>query len=117
MSNLARFYDRQGDDELAAMYHKRVRDHRKENPYYRYQRARDAFAVGDYETAINHLKYAIRKKDNEDQFYHLLGMSYLQLGNRRAAERSMAKAQQVAATAELKRRYSSKLDALQTERP
>lgn len=115
MSNLARFYEHRGDNDKSALYRKQVMDHRRENPYYRYQRARDAFAVGDYDTAINHLKYAIRKKDNEDQFYHLLGLCYMQKGNRRAAQRSMAKAQDVAATAELKRRYSSKLDALQSD--
>jgi Flp pilus assembly protein TadD len=114
MSNLARFYELQGDDESAALYHKKVREHRRENPYYRYQRARDAFELGDYDVAIRHLRYAIRKKNNEDQFYHLLGLVYLQKGNERAARRWLTKAQEVAATAALKRRYSSKLDALQT---
>ena len=115
MSNLARLYERQGDDERAARYGKEVMDHRNENPYYRYQRARDAFALGEYDTAISHLKYAIRKKNNEDQFYHLLGLSYLRLGKQRNARRAMSKALEVAATADLKRRYSSKLDALQAE--
>lgn len=116
MSNLARFYEREGDEELAALYRKKVVDHRKENPYYRYQRARDAYAAGDYDSAIRHLKYAIRKKDNEDEFYFLLSLCHLQKGNERAASRWLAKAEQIAATDALKRRYSSKLELLQSEK-
>jgi Flp pilus assembly protein TadD len=97
------------------MYRKRVMDHRRENPYYRYQRARDAFAAEDYGTAISHLKYAIRKKKNEDEFYFLLGMCYLKKGDERAARRWLARAEEVAATDALKHRYSSKLEMLLSE--
>jgi Flp pilus assembly protein TadD len=112
MSNLAGFYEQQGDEERAAMFQKRVMDHRRGNPYYRYQRARDAYAAGDYGAAISHLKYAIRKQKNEDQFYFLLGMCYLQKGDERAARRWLARAEEVAATDALKHRYSSKLELL-----
>jgi len=112
MSNLAGFYEQQGDEEQAARYRKRVMDHRRDNPYYRYQRAREAFAAGDYGTAISHLKYAIRKKKNEDEFYFLLGMCYLKKGDQRAAQRWLARAEEVAATDTLKNRYSSKLEML-----
>jgi Flp pilus assembly protein TadD len=115
MSNLAGFYEQQDDVERAAMYRKRVMDHRRENPYYRYQRARDAFAAEEYGTAISHLKYAIRKKKNEDEFYFLLGMCYLKKGDQRAARRWLARAEEVAATDSLKHRYSSKLELLLSE--
>jgi Flp pilus assembly protein TadD len=115
MSNLARFYERQGDTERATAYRKQVKEHRRKNPYYRYQRAREAYATGDYDTAIKHLKYAIREKKNEDQFYHLLGLCYLQQGDQRAARHWLAKAQKVASTDALKSRYSSKLELLQAE--
>jgi len=115
MSNLAGFYEQQGDAERAAMYRKRVMDHRRENPYYRYQRARDAYSAEDYGTAISHLKYAIRKKKNEDEFYFLLGMCYLKKGDERAARRWLARAEEVAATDSLKHRYSSKLELLLSE--
>ncbi len=52
MSNLANFYERRGDVERAAIYRKQVVNHRKENPYYRYRRAREAYAAEDYDTAI-----------------------------------------------------------------
>ena len=115
MSNLAGFYEQQGDSERAAMYRKRVMNHRRDNPYYRYQRARDAYEAEDYDTAISHLKYAIRKKNNEDQFYFLLGMCYLQKGDQRAARRWLSRAEEVAATDTLKHRYSSKLEMLLSE--
>ena len=112
MSNLAGFYEQQGDEEQAARYRKKVMDHRRDNPYYRYQRAREAYAAGDYGTAISHLKYAIREKKNEDEFYFLLGMCYLKKGDQRAAQRWLARAEEVAATDTLKNQYSSKLEVL-----
>jgi Flp pilus assembly protein TadD len=115
MSNLAGFYEHRGDAERAAGYRKRVMDHRRENPYYRYQRARDAYAAEDYGTAISHLKFAIRKQRNEDEFYFLLGMCYLKKGDERAARRWLARAKEVAATDTLKHRYSSKLELLLSE--
>ena len=115
MSNLAGFYEQQGDPERAATYRKRVMDHRRDNPYYRYQRALDAYSAEDYDTAISNLKYAIREKKNEDEFYFLLGMCHLKKGNERAAKRWLAKAEEVAATDSLKRRYSSKLELLLSE--
>jgi len=115
MSNLAGFYEQQGDEERAATYRKSVTDHRNENPYFRYQRARDAYTAKDYGAAISHLKYAIRMKKNEDEFYFLLGMCYLQKGDERAAQRCLARAEEVAATDTLKDRYSSKLELLISE--
>jgi len=112
MSNLANFYERRGDSQRAARYRKRVVHHRKQNPYFRFQRARKAFLAEDYDTAISHLKYAIRRKRNEDQFYFLLGMSYLQKGKERTARRWLNRAEAVAASDALKRRYSSKIDML-----
>ena len=115
MSNLAGFYNQQGDSERAALYQKRVMDHRRKNPYYRYQRALDAYAAEDYGAAISNLKVAIREKKNEDEFYFLLGMCYLKKGDERAAQRWLARAEEVAATVALKKRYSSKLEMLLSE--
>jgi Flp pilus assembly protein TadD len=117
MSDLARLYERMGDRERAAAYQKRVIDHRYLNPYYRYELARQAYSGKDYAAAIGHLKYAIRKRPKEDQFYFLLGACYLEKGDKRAAERWLAKAKEVAATEPLKRRYSSKIDILLRDAP
>jgi len=112
MSNLARLYERSGDRERAAEYRKRVVLHRNLNPYYRYELACRAYSAQDYAAAIGHLKYAIRKRPKEDQFCFLLGLSYLQTGDERTARRWLARAEEVAATDALKRRYSSKVDTL-----
>jgi Flp pilus assembly protein TadD len=108
MSNLAGLYDRQGDQARATRYREKVAEHRDKNPYYQFHLAREAFGAEDYDAAIDHLKKAIRVKKNEDRFYHLLGSSYLRKGKPRAARRWLARAESVAATDELKRRYASK---------
>jgi Flp pilus assembly protein TadD len=117
MSNLADLYERQGDQSRAATYRDRVTDHRQRNPYYRFQLAREAFQAQDYDGAIGHLKYAVRARRNEDQFCFLLGMSYLKKGDRDAARLWLTRAEEVAATDALKRRYSSKIDILLSGSP
>jgi len=112
MSSLARLYEMQGDRERAAAYRKRVVRHRNLNPYYRYELARRAYAAQDYDAAIGHLKYAVRKRPKEDQFCFLLGLSYLEKGDERAARSWFARAEELAATDALKRRYSSKIDTV-----
>ncbi len=61
--------------------------------------------------AIKHLKFAVRKKKNEDQFYYLLGMSYLQAGDERAARRWLARAERVGGSEAEKREYRNMIDA------
>jgi len=112
MSNLVGLYEQQGDAKQAAVFRKRVARHRSQNPYYRYQLAREAFLAQDYDAAISHLKYAIRKREHEDQFHFLLGLSYLQKGNETAARRSLARAEELAATDKLRRSYSNKIEML-----
>ncbi|MGE5125317.1 MAG: tetratricopeptide repeat protein [Betaproteobacteria bacterium] len=117
MSNLASLYERQGDEARAVRYRSRVRDHRQRNPYYRFQLAREAFLARDYDAAIGHLTYAIRKKKNEDQFYYLLGLCHLKKGEEQVARRWLSRAEEVAATDALKRRYASKVDILLSAPP
>ncbi len=112
MSNLARLYDLLGDGDRARAYQKKVVYHRKLNPYYRYELARRAYAARRYDEAIGHLRYASRKRPKEDEFYFLLGLTYLQKGDAPAARRWLARAEEVAATDALKRRYSNKIDIL-----
>ncbi|MBZ5590446.1 MAG: tetratricopeptide repeat protein [Acidobacteriia bacterium] len=112
MSNLARLYERLGDRERAAAYKKRVYHDHWHNPYYRYELAHEAYLARDYDTAITHLKYAIWKRPAEDTFYFLMGISYLGKGDALAARRWLARAEAVAATDVLRRRYASKVDAL-----
>jgi hypothetical protein len=100
MSNLTSLYDRRGEPKLAARYRSKVNSHRKRNPYYRFQMARLAYALEDYDLAIGHLKYAMRKRREEDRFCALLGLIYLQMGDE---EKSRGWMEGV---------YSSKIDRL-----
>jgi tetratricopeptide (TPR) repeat protein len=115
MSNLAALYEQEGRPDLAAQYQKQVESHRMRNPYYHYQLARTAFDAGDYEAAINHLKAAIRKNNNDDKFYFLLSLSYFNSGDKEAAERWMKKAEKVAEMDADKKKYHRKLEMLMSD--
>jgi Flp pilus assembly protein TadD len=117
MSNMSRLLEREGRSAGAQRYRQLITRHRMQNPYYRYYLARQAFLAGDYATAISHLKYAIRRKEAEDTFHLLLGLSYLQQGDRDAARRWLGKAEEVAGDEALKRNYHSKLQMLLGEAP
>jgi tetratricopeptide (TPR) repeat protein len=112
MSNLASLYEDQGRTDLAQTYRDRVEVHRMRNPYYRLFLAREAFASGDYDTSIEHLKHAIREREGEPRFYSLLSLSYLMEGNRHEAQRWMEKAEQAAVKKKEREKYSHKLEWL-----
>ena len=112
MSNLANLYTEEGKTELAEHYLAKVKSHRMSNPFYRYELANAAFAEGDYKTAIKNLKYAIRKRKDQDQFYFLLSLSYLMSGKKEMAQRWMEKAEEVALQSASKQKYHHKLDLL-----
>jgi Flp pilus assembly protein TadD len=112
MSNLANLYEHHGDTERAELFRRKVARHRNQNPYYRFHLGREAFLARDYERAIPHLKFAVRQRQGEDQFCFLLGLSYLQLGDEKAARRWLQRAEELAATDALKRSYANKIDLL-----
>lgn len=112
MSNLASLYEAEGLTESAALYQARVETHRMENPYYRYLLANEAFINGDYRTAIEHLEFAIGKRENEDRFLALMGMSYLMSGDKETARIWMSKAEAAAGEDSDRQRYHNKFDQL-----
>ena len=112
MSNLGQLYTFKGQLDLAEWYNQKSDRHRMRNPYYRYDLAENAFVAEDYETAIKHLKYSLRKEKNEDTFYFLLGLSYLQVGNEAAARKSLEKAELTARDVGLKNNYHTKMENL-----
>ena len=112
MSNLGQLYEYTGKEDLADWYNEQSDRHRKRNPYYRYDLAQSAFVASDYETAIKHLKYSVRKAKHEDSFYFLLGLSYLQLGDEAAARKWLEKAELMARDDGLKSNYHSKMEKL-----
>ena len=112
MSNLVAVYTKMGNEDKAEVFRKKVREHRMRNPFYRYRLAREAFFARDYDTAIDHLKFATRKQRNEHEFSFLLGLSYLMKGNEREARQWMVKAEKLAESGEEKERYSTKIETL-----
>jgi Flp pilus assembly protein TadD len=111
MSNLERLYRDAGDTRTADELAGRIERHRMQNPYYRYHLARQAFERQDYDTAIDHMKFATRVKQNEDTFYALLGMSYLRRGDPESARRWITRAEEVAVGDE-RTTYHGKLEML-----
>jgi Flp pilus assembly protein TadD len=115
MSNLASLYDEAGLTEEAKQYRDWVQTHRMKNPYYRYMLARDAVTEGDYQTAIDHLNYAISHREGESRFYSLLSVSYLMSGDKAAAERWMKKAEELAVQEADREKYHHKLEWLMSQ--
>ena len=113
LSNLANLYQHVGQQELADEYQSRIRMYRNRNPYYHFYLAQRAYAARDYELALTELKRAIRRKQDEHQFYYLEGMARLQLSNAEAAEISFTKARETAQNRELISAYETKLQSLQ----
>lgn len=97
MSNLAGLYERRGEPERANAYRKKVANHRNRNPYFRLQRAREAFAVGDWDAAIEHLRFAIRRKRSDEEFLILMGHCFLAKGDERRARRWLDRARALSA--------------------
>ena len=112
MSNLSSLYHEQGHTELAEQYRGQVESHRMSNPYYRYRAAQADFINGDYDAAIENLKYAVRERKNEGSFYMLMSLSYLMKGDREAAQRWMKKAEEVTEQAADRQKYNSKYEML-----
>jgi tetratricopeptide (TPR) repeat protein len=112
MSNLASLYEQQEKTELAEQYRSRVKSHRMHNPYFRYLMARTLFEEGDYDGSIGHLEYAIRRKDDDDQFYSLMSLDYLMKGDREAAQKWMKKAESIAEKESDKQRYHNKFEMM-----
>ena len=112
MSNLGQLYQFQGKSELANRYYTQSNQHRMQNPYYRYHLAREAFLGKNYEAAIKHLRYSLRKKKNEDTFYFLMGLSYLGKGDDVVAQRWLKRAEEIATDDGLRRSYHNKIERL-----
>ncbi len=112
MSNLARLYETQGRLALAADYGQRVRLYRARNPYYLFHLAQEAYAEQRYDEARKLLQKAIRKRDDEHYFYHLLGMTFLQEGQPERAAAQFELAAEWANRAEDRDSYNRKLERL-----
>lgn len=110
MSNLANLYEEEERLELAEFYRNKVESHRMNNPYYRYHLAQSAIIDGDYNAAIDHLEFAIDKREDESRFYFLMSMSYLMKGDKQSADAWMVQAEEKAGDDADRQRYHNKMD-------
>ena len=111
MSNLSRLYAQVGEQELAEHYSARVHLFRRQNPYYLYQLAKQAYADQEFSEAQQLLIRAIGRNDQEHAFYELLGLVHLGQGHVEQAEDSFRKAAEIA-EGEDQQRYNRKLELL-----
>ena len=112
MSNLARLYSQIGQPELADYYRSRVEIYRGKNPYYLFHLAEEAYAQAEYSRAESLLRKAIHYREDEQEFYRLLGLSHLQQGDKAAAERRFRQAAELAKDPVERQRINHKLHLL-----
>lgn len=83
-NNLARFYAEHGEQDKAQRYRRAVESYNRRNPYYHYMLGNIAFEEQDYESARGHFQQAIRRENQEPDFYMALGMTFKELGDDQA---------------------------------
>lgn len=108
ISNLARLYEQQGKKQLARQFANAAESYRRKNPYYLYSLGEEAYQAGDYPEALSLLRRAVRLREDEHEFYRLLGLSYLHLGDKAAALRNFNLAEQAADNNADRERYNQK---------
>jgi Flp pilus assembly protein TadD len=86
LSNLARFYKRQGREIEAAHFLGRVEKYRARNPYFHYFLAEVSFQEGDFVGAQESLQKSIRLKREDPDFYLALAKTNEMMGNTARSE-------------------------------
>lgn len=112
MNNLAKLYERTGDNEKAELYLKEVASFREKNPYYLYMMARSSYHEALYEQSIKYYKAAIRRKDDDHLFYYGLALAYSKLGDLEGVKKNIDKAKYYAWDEEKKAYYDRIRDKL-----
>ena len=112
MSNLARLYRQQAKPQLAIKYESKVYVYRRKNPYYLFHLAEEAYASSDYSQTKRLLRSAIHLLKDEQNFYHLLGLTHIQLGEIGAAQKRFHQASALAASDVEREHYNHKLKLL-----
>lgn len=112
LNNLAILYQMTGRADLSAKYNKRLERHRRQNPYYLIDLARDEMRSGNYELALKHARKAIGMYEDEHEFYFVAAQIYALMGDREQAAENLKNAEHYALNAMTRSQYSRKLEAM-----
>ncbi|MDO8908214.1 MAG: tetratricopeptide repeat protein [Pseudohongiella sp.] len=83
-NNLARLYFEQGEFAKSERYRRAVQSYNRRNPYYHYMLGNLAYEEKNFDAALRHFQEAIRREDQEPDFYMALGMTFRELGDEKA---------------------------------
>lgn len=112
VSNLAALYLGQGRPAEAAPLLERVEGHLRRNPFHHFKMGLRAGRQEQWETAIGHLREAIRRRPGEALFHVELAQLQLQVGRGLQARSNLERALALAENGEERRRIRSLLSEL-----
>ncbi|MBL0028357.1 MAG: tetratricopeptide repeat protein [Rhodanobacteraceae bacterium] len=111
LSNLAMYYSRNGERRRAGILLAKLESVQARDPLHQFMLALDAELGRDFEGAAKHYRRAIRLHEGEHSFHFGLARAYFQLGQTRAAERELRRAEALS-SGEVRGRYQTKLEHL-----
>ena len=112
LNNLAFLYQLRGETKLAAKYNKRLERYHLKNPYYLIKLAKDEMQKGDFDKALRYTRKAIRKRDDEHEFYFVAAKIYAHMGKTEKAMENLELAEKYAMNARNRNLYARKLELL-----
>lgn len=83
--NLVTLYRSNGDEARRAVYQRRLEKVQVKDPYFQFLQAEDDEKQGNYASAVQHYRRAIRIYDGDARFYFGLARAYQRLGEQRRA--------------------------------
>ncbi|MDP6652742.1 MAG: hypothetical protein QGF90_11655 [Gammaproteobacteria bacterium] len=81
ISNLAIFYDAQGDRAKGNEYRRAIERFNNRNPYFHFSQGSLAFVNENYDQALISFRRALRLKGSEPDFHLALSNTYVKMGN------------------------------------
>lgn len=112
LNNLSILYQMTGKSKLADKYNNKLERYRLKNPYYLIKIAKKELEARNYSKALKYAKKAIKKHDEEHEFYFVAAKAYAHLGNTQKAMGSLENAEKYAHEARNSNLYSRKLKLL-----
>jgi Flp pilus assembly protein TadD len=112
LNNLGLLEQQLGHRYSAHRYAKRVERYRSQNPYFRYWQGEQRLLASDAPGALQEFTKAVHMLPGEADFHFALARTYLQLGDRPAADASYGAALELASADSVRQRYRTEYGAL-----